>query len=96
MMIQSEGTFALSRPRASIPASATRIRVGGIKFCRRRLRVRAHDAHEHAASVGTNDYGILTMTQEQIYEAVDDAHSHDFQIGIHANGDVTIDYVLKA
>src|SRR5262249_10799886 len=46
--------------------------------------------------VGTNDYGILTMTQEQIYEAVDDAHSHNFQVGIHANGDVTIDYVLNA
>ena len=46
--------------------------------------------------VGTNDYGILTMRQEQIYDAVDDAHSHDFQVGIHANGDVTIDYVLKA
>ena len=46
--------------------------------------------------VGTNDYGILTMTQEQIYEAVDDAHSHDFQVGVHANGDVTIDMVLKA
>lgn len=46
--------------------------------------------------VGTNDYGILTMRQEQIYDAVDDAHSHDFQVGIHANGDVTIDDVLKA
>ena len=46
--------------------------------------------------VGTNDYGILTMTQEQLYEAVDDAHSHDFQVGVHANGDVTIDMVLKA
>jgi hypothetical protein len=46
--------------------------------------------------VGTNDYGILTMTQEQLYEAVDDAHSHNFQVGVHANGDVTIDMVLKA
>ncbi len=46
--------------------------------------------------VGTQDYGILTMTQDQLYEAVDDAHSHNWQIGIHANGDVTIDMVLKA
>jgi hypothetical protein len=46
--------------------------------------------------VGTNDYGILTMTQDQLYEAVDDAHSHNFQVGVHANGDVTIDMVLKA
>ena len=43
-----------------------------------------------------NDYGILTMTQEEIHEAVEDAHRHGFQIGIHANGDVTIDMVLNA
>jgi predicted amidohydrolase YtcJ len=43
-----------------------------------------------------DDYGILTMTQEEIHEAVEDAHRHGFQIGIHANGDVTIDMVLNA
>jgi len=43
-----------------------------------------------------DDHGILTMTQEEIYDAVDDAHQHDFQIGIHANGDLAIDMVLKA
>ncbi len=46
--------------------------------------------------VGTNDHGILTMSQEQINDAVEDAHRHNFQVGIHANGDVTIDMVLKA
>ncbi len=46
--------------------------------------------------VGTNDYGILTMTQEEIFEVVEDAHRHNFQVGIHANGDVTIDMVLNA
>ncbi len=43
-----------------------------------------------------DDYGILTMTQQEIHEAVEDAHRHGFQIGIHANGDVTIDMVLNA
>lgn len=43
-----------------------------------------------------DDFGILTMTQEEIHEAVEDAHRHGFQIGIHANGDVTIDMVLNA
>ena len=43
-----------------------------------------------------DDHGILTMTQEEIYEAVEDAHRHDFQIGIHANGDLAIDMVLNA
>ena len=46
--------------------------------------------------VGTTDYGILTMTQAEIHDAVDDAHSHNWQIGIHANGDTTIDMVLTA
>jgi predicted amidohydrolase YtcJ len=71
------------------------IRVGGIKFAadgsasERTMRM-------STPYVGTNDYGILTMTQDQIYEAVEDAHRHDFQVGIHANGDVTIDMVLNA
>lgn len=46
--------------------------------------------------VGTSDYGILTMTQQEIEDAVEDAHRHNWQVGIHANGDVTIDMVLKA
>ena len=46
--------------------------------------------------VGTNDYGILTMTQQEIHERVEDAHRNNWQVGIHANGDVTIDMVLKA
>jgi predicted amidohydrolase YtcJ len=46
--------------------------------------------------VGTNDFGILTMTQQEIDEAVEDAHRHNFRVAIHANGDVTIDMVLKA
>jgi predicted amidohydrolase YtcJ len=44
----------------------------------------------------SDDFGILTMTQEEIDAAVDDAVAHDFRIGIHANGDVTINMVLDA
>lgn len=43
-----------------------------------------------------DDYGILTMTQEEIHEVTEDAHRNGWQVGIHANGDVTIDMVLKA
>ena len=46
--------------------------------------------------VGHHDYGILTMTQQEIDEAVEDAHRHNLRVAIHANGDVTIDMVLKA
>jgi predicted amidohydrolase YtcJ len=45
---------------------------------------------------GTNDYGIATMSQDDIYQAVDEAVANGFRIGIHANGDVTIDAVLNA
>jgi hypothetical protein len=43
-----------------------------------------------------DDYGISTMTQEEIHEVVEDAHRAGWQIAIHANGDVTIDRVLNA
>ena len=43
-----------------------------------------------------NDYGILTMSQEEIHAAVEDAHRGGWQLAIHANGDVTIDMVLQA
>jgi predicted amidohydrolase YtcJ len=71
------------------------VRVGGVKFAadgsasERTMRM-------STPYVGTNDFGILTMTQQEIHDAVDDAHTHGWQVGIHANGDVTIDMVLKA
>ena len=43
-----------------------------------------------------DDYGILTMSQDEIDLAADEADRLGFQIGIHANGDVAIDMVLKA
>lgn len=71
------------------------VRVGGVKYAadgsasERTMRM-------STPFKGTTDYGILTMTPEQVHEAVDDAHSKGWQVGIHANGDVTIDMVLTA
>jgi predicted amidohydrolase YtcJ len=71
------------------------IRVGGVKYgadgsaSERTMRM-------STPYVGTKDYGILTMTQKEIDEAVEDAHRNNFRVAIHANGDVTIDMVLKA
>ncbi|MDH4072789.1 MAG: amidohydrolase [Gammaproteobacteria bacterium] len=45
---------------------------------------------------GTDDHGIVTMSQDDIYAAVDDAVAHGFRVGIHANGDLTIEMVLNA
>ncbi len=72
------------------------VRIGAVKF------VADGSASERTMRMSTpyvgkpNDYGILTMDQKQIHEAVEEAHRHGWQIGIHANGDVTIDYVLNA
>lgn len=43
-----------------------------------------------------DDYGILTMSQAELHEAVEQAHRSGWQVGVHANGDVAIDMVLNA
>ena len=43
-----------------------------------------------------NDYGILVTSQDNLNDQVRDAHLHQFQVGVHANGDVAIDMVLTA
>ena len=43
-----------------------------------------------------DDYGILTMTQEEIHDVVERAHRAGWQVAIHANGDLTIEMVLNA
>ncbi|ANO53308.1 amidohydrolase [Woeseia oceani] len=72
------------------------LRIGAVKYSA------DGSASERTMSMSTpykgqpDNFGILTMTQEQIDAAVDDAVAHDFRVGIHANGDVAIDMVLKA
>ena len=73
-----------------------RLRLAGIKlFC-------DGSASERTMRMSTpyigrpNDYGILTTTQEALNDAVREAHVAGFQVGVHANGDVAIDMVLRA
>ena len=72
------------------------IRIGGVKYSA------DGSASERTMHMSTpfegrpDDYGILTMSQDDIHEAVEDAHRHNWQVGIHANGDVTIAMVLNA
>ena len=42
-----------------------------------------------------NDYGILVMTEEELYTHGRKAHLAGWQIGTHANGDVAIDTTLR-
>ena len=41
------------------------------------------------------DFGILVATEEELYPIAMKAHTAGWQIGIHANGDVGIDIVLR-
>jgi len=72
------------------------LRVGGVKF------VADGSASERTMAMSTpyvgrpDDFGILTMAQAELDEAVEQAHRQRFQIGVHANGDVAIDRVLRA
>lgn len=72
------------------------LRIGAVKF------LADGSASERTMRMSTpfvgrpNDYGILTMDQKQIHEAVEDSHRHGWQVGIHGNGDVTIDMILNA
>ena len=72
-----------------------RIRIGAVKFS---ADGSASERTMYMSTPyrGTDDHGILTMSQEEIDAAVDDAVAHGFRVGIHANGDVTINMVLKA
>ncbi len=72
------------------------IKIGPVKFAA------DGSASERTMAMSTpyagrpDDFGILTMTQEQVHEVVEEAHRAGWQIAIHANGDVTIDMVLNA
>ena len=72
------------------------LRVGAVKF------TADGSASERTMYMSTpyvgrpDDYGILIMPQEEINEEVERAHRAGWQIGIHANGDRTIEMVLNA
>jgi hypothetical protein len=71
------------------------VRIGGAKFSADGS-ASERTMYMSTPYAGTDDRGILTMTQKELNDAVEDAHRHGFQIGVHANGDVTIGMVLNA
>ncbi len=73
-----------------------RLRIGGLKLfadgsCSERT-MRMSTPYEGRP----DDYGILTMSQQDLNETIEDAMAHQFQVGVHANGDVAIGMVLNA
>jgi predicted amidohydrolase YtcJ len=71
------------------------VRVGGVKL------VSDGSISERTARLSTpyinrpNDYGITVTDEEELYIHALKAHKADWQIGIHANGDVAIGQVLN-
>lgn len=71
------------------------VRVGGLKLvCDGSISERT--ARLSRPYIGRpDDYGIIVMKEEELYEHAVKAHQADWQIGIHANGDVGIDIALR-
>ncbi len=91
------GTFpALNQAGIRTGFGDSMLKVGSVKFSA------DGSASERTMAMSTpyagrpDDFGILTMTQEEIHEVVEEAHRSGWQIAIHANGDVTIAMVLNA
>jgi hypothetical protein len=73
-----------------------RLRIGGTKLYTDGA-IAGRTARISKPYVGRpDDYGILTVTQEELDRRVLKAHSEGWQIGIHANGDVAIEMVLAS
>jgi len=71
------------------------LRIGGMKLtCDGSISERTARLSE--PYVGRpDDYGIIVMDEEELYGYAIKAHKADWQIGIHANGDVGIDKSLN-
>ena len=72
------------------------LRIGAVKFLSDGSASERTMSRSTPYTNSSNDYGILTATQEEIHAVVGDAVAHDFRIAIHANGDVAIDMALNA
>ena len=71
------------------------VRIGGMKLtCDGSISERT--ARLSQPYVGRpDDFGIIVMPEDDLYEYAIKAHKADWQIGIHANGDVGIDIALN-
>ena len=71
------------------------VRVGGMKMVADGS-ISERTARMSQPYVGRpKDFGILVKTEQQLYEDARDANAAGWHIGTHANGDYTIDMVLR-
>ena len=71
------------------------VRIGAVKLvCDGSISERT--ARLSKPYIGRPDYyGIIINNEDEIYEEAIKAHQNDWQIGVHANGDVGIDITLR-
>jgi len=73
-----------------------RLRFGGVKLYTDGA-IAGRTARLSKPYVGRpDDYGIMTVTQEELDARVLKAHAEGWQVGVHANGDVAIEMVLTS
>lgn len=71
------------------------VKIGGMKITMDGS-ISERTARLSEAYVGRpDDYGMLVMDEDELAGYVEKAHKNDWQIGIHANGDVAIDKALS-
>jgi predicted amidohydrolase YtcJ len=71
------------------------VRIGGMKLtCDGSISERTARLSEAYVN-RPNDFGIIVMDEEELYSYAIKAHKSNWQIGIHANGDVGIDKSLN-
>ena len=71
------------------------VRIGAVKLvCD--VSISERTARLSKPYIGRPDYyGIIINNEDEIYEEAIKAHQNDWQIGVHANGDVGIDITLR-
>jgi predicted amidohydrolase YtcJ len=71
------------------------VRVGAVKMtCDGSISERTARLSQSYAG-RPDDFGMLVMEEDQMYAVARKAHEAGWQVGIHANGDVAIDTVLR-
>lgn len=96
LMVQFAGITELNHFGIRTGFGDTMLRIGGTKLVADGA-ISGRTARLSQPYIGRpDDYGILAMQPAELDESVRAAHAADWQVGTHANGDVTIAMVLDA
>jgi predicted amidohydrolase YtcJ len=96
MMLSDRNLASLKALKLRTGFGDRRLRLGPVKMFVDGS-ISARTAYMYEPYVGRpDDYGMVTLTQEELDRKVLEAHEAGFQIAVHANGDRAIDMLLDA